>query len=311
MNKKIINLNSKVKKMIYDQSDNFIVKNGKVYTMEGEDVSNKYNYDLIPKFKESQLKSYQSNNKMYDFEKDNGGFIFLFYQLNRSIRTLTGSLNKPAISRLLYLSTFIAYESNKIQFDNGREMTDKQLMSMLRYNKQQYNKFINALIDNELLYIDDGNKYLSDKIFWNGSIIIKNLKKENISYTRLFKKTVRELYEKTDNRDLGRLSNLYSILPYINLYNNVVCSNPSEMEPSKIIPLSLKELSDKLGYSSYERLKQAMYKTTIDDQYVFGFFTTDGDKRKYKVIVNPRVIYAGDYDELKMLTALFNASKKE
>ena len=310
MDYQINKLHPKVQFKVANYRENHIVQNGKVYSLEGEDISHLFDPDLKVKYSEHQKEKFESLNDMHGYQKENGGFVFLFYQINKSMQQYTNNLTKSDITRLLYLTTYISFESNQIKYDNGRLISDDDMMKLLRLKKRQYNEYISKLVDNNILYIDaNNNKYINDNICWSGNINTKQLKSRDINYTRLFKKTVRQLYDNATVREFPRLSIIYMILPYVNLYTNIVCHNPDEIDPSLIKPLTLSELAAKLNYAKYDKLKDAMYKTIIDNQYVFGFFNFDKDKRTNKIVINPKVLFAGNYDNLKALTALFSNSE--
>lgn len=299
-------LNSKVQKRITDIQDNHMVINGQTYTLDGENISDKYKPKLDIKYTDDQINNFKSNHEMAEFQKENGGFVFLFYQVNKSMSKYTNNLTKADVTRLLYLTTYTAWETNKIQYDNGRDITDKDLTKLLRLQPRQYNDYIKRLIENNIITIDsNNNKYISEYICKNGSLNKKQLHKQDIQYTRLFKDTVRSLYESSTVREFGRLSTIYMILPYINLYTNVISHNPYENNEDKIIPMSIVELASKLGYTNYTKLKNAMYKTKFEDEYSFAFITMVNDRRKTKILVNPKIMFAGTYDMLKLLLIIF------
>lgn len=307
---KFIDLNSKIQKQIARTQDNYMVIDGKTYTLDGENISEKYQHRLDVKYSDSQIKNFQSHHELTDFEKENGGFVFLFYQINKSMTEYTNNLTKPDIARLLYLTTYTSFNNNKIQYDNGRVISEKDLSKLLRLQPRQYKEYIKKLVDNNILFIDeDNNKYISEHICKNGSINKKQLFKQDIQYTRLFRDTVRRLYDSATVRELSRLSTIYMILPYINLYTNIVSYNPNERDHDKVIPMTLIDLASKLGYTDYNKLKTTMYKTVLDDQYVFGFFLFENDRRTMRVIVNPRIVYASNANNLTTICALFNSNK--
>jgi len=308
---KFSDLPIKVQKQVANTQDNYMVVNGKVYNLDGENINDKFHHRLDVKFTEKQAKNYTSFHSLTQFEKENGGFVFLFYQVNQSMTNYTNNLTKPDITRLLYLTTYAAWDTNKIQYDNGRDISDKDLAKLLRLKTRQYNDYIKRLIDNEILIIDrENNKYISDNICKNGSLNKRQLHSQDIQYTRLFKDTVRKLYDSATIREFSRLSTIYMILPYINLYTNIVSYNPNESDYNKVKPMTMIDLSTTLGYADYNKLKNTMYKTMLDDQYVFGFFLFENDRRTMRIVVNPRVVYASNANNLDAISVLFNSNNK-
>lgn len=231
----------------------------------------------------------------------------MFYKSLQNFNEIIPDLTKTDIARLLFLSTYISFEDNKIQYDNGTEITDKGLIELLRLNRNSYKKFIAKLIDNRILYINEiGERFLSHEFCKYGFIDVKKLKKQQIGYIRLFRGTVRELFRNTPIRELGRLATIYMILPYLNLATNIVSNNPEEVDIDKVEPMTLIELSTLLGYTDYTKFRQSLYHIKIRDDVAFGFFMTENDKRTMKLVVNPKVVFAGNAEQLKAIEALFN-----
>ena len=305
------NLNSRTHNKIAKLRDNHTVINGRMYDLEGEYIGDRYSHELKVNYSDEQIEGFKSKHEMITFEKEHGGFVFLFYQVNKSMTAYTNNLTKPDITRLLQLTTYVAYDTNKIQYDNGRSISDKDLATMLRLKPRQYNTYIKKLIDNNILTIDiDGNKYISNHICKNGSLDKKQLHKHDIKYTRLFRNTVRKLYDSSTVREFSRISTIYMILPYINLYTNIISHNPNEIDEDKVIPMSMMELANKLGYSDCTKLKSAMYKTIFEDEYSFAFVSLVNDRRKMKIFVNPKLMFAGSPEMLKVLLIIFREFNK-
>ena len=300
-------LHSKVKSKVINYKNNHIVQDGKVYSLEGEDISYMFDPDLKVKFKDTQFEQYESMNSLYEFEKENGGFLFLFYRINYEMELY--NLNKSDIARLLYLSTFISYNDNKIVYDNGRHITDNALAAMLKLKDRQYKEYIKKLVTNNILILDNNNKYLNEHICKSGALNIKQLQKNNVQYIRLFKRTVRQLFELSNVRELNKLANVYMVLPYINLYTNIISYNPYEKDTDLIQPMTIKDLATKLGYVKVDAFRKIMYKTIIDNEYVFGFFLVDGAKNNMKVVVNPKIVYASNNENLNVIRVLFKPTK--
>lgn len=313
MKENFLDYNEKVKKKVIDQRSNFIVKDDKIYTHDGEDISHLYNLSLNPSYiSEKQLKSYESKQLLGEHEKENGGFVFMFYRMMQNMNEIFPELTKPDISRLLFLSTYVSYEENKIQYDNGRAITDKDLIELLRLNRNSYRVFIKKLVDNKILYINDNKeKILSLSFCRYGSININFLKNNDIGYIRLFKGTVRDLFNSTPTREIGRLSIIYMILPYLNLATNIVSYNPEEEDVDKVNPMPLIELSNTLQYKDYSKFKQSLYHVKIRGEIAFAFVLKDNDKRSMQMIVNPSITFAGDAEQLKVLRLFFKNFSNE
>lgn len=303
------NLNNKIRKQVMETKENYYVHNGKIYNMDGEEITDKYRHELVPVFDSTKLEKYNSMNDMYEFQKEHGRFVFMFYRFNIAMKEY--NLNKSEIARLLYLITYIDYETNRIMTDNGRSFTNEKLCSLLKFKSRQYKEYVNKLIDNEVMLLNGkGEMFINHNICKAGSINAKQLKSNDVQYTRLFKRTVRDLFESSTVRELPKIANIYMVLPYINLYTNIVSYNPYESDINKVEPMSVKDLAHNLGYSKVESFKNNIAKTIIDNESVFGFFI-DGEMKRsdMKVVINPKVVFASNTEHLQTIRLLFKKIK--
>lgn len=303
-----LDFNDKIKKKVIHQRSNFIKKDDRIYTLDGEDVSHLYKVEISPIYiSDKQQQEYKSKQVLGEHEKENGGFIFMFYKTLQNFNEIIPDLSKTDIARLLFLSTYISFDENKIQYDNGLEIDDKNLIDLLRLNRNSYKKFIDKLIKNKILFInEDGGKFLSQSFCKYGSIDVKKLRQCEIGYIRLFKGTVRELFNKTPIRELGRLSTVYMILPYLNLATNIVSHNPEETDPDKVEPMTIMELTELLEYTNHTKFRQSLYDIEINGEVAFAFVLLKNDKRAMRMIINPAIVFAGDAEQLKAIKAIFN-----
>lgn len=304
-------LNEKVQNKVNYLRGNYVVKENNVYTLDGEYIGDKFKHDLDIKYTDKQKEFFKSKAVLSEHEKENGGFVFLFYKTLQNINEYLPNLNKSDLARLLYLTTYVSYEDNKITYDNGRKIDDNDLMIMLKYSsKKRYKEFINKLINNNYISCQEENYFISESICKFGKLD-KSIKTSDINYIRLFRTVVRELFENCNTRQIGRLSLIYNVLPYVSLEYNIVCHNPLEKESKLIQPMPICELGKLLGYSDEQKFRQSMYDCKINDVSVFGFLLMDNDRRSLRTIVNPRVICAGDYYTLNAIKVLFNDSIKK
>jgi len=308
LNGNFLDFNDKVKRKVIHQRSNFIVQDDEIYTHDGENISHLYELSLNPIYiSEKKNKEYQSKLILGKHEQENGGFVFMFYNSLCNMLELLPSLSKVDMSRLIFLTTYISYEENKIQYDNGKEITDKNLMELLRLNRNTYKPFIKKLVANKILNIDEnGNKFLSQAFCKYGSINSKSLKDSEICYVRMFKKSIRDMFNETTIRELGRLSIIYLILPYLNRVTNIISYNPSEEDTKLIEPIPISDLANKFGYSDHVKFRKMMYGIKIGDSQAFGFFMKEEDKGLMRIVVNPKIVFAGNAEQLLAIEALFN-----
>lgn len=284
-----------------------LIENGKYIDIEtGENLT--HLYQLTYKTSEEQSKSYLFKNSLNVHDQQNGKHILLLFRRLVTMEEQYPTLTKPDVARLLYLLTFIKYESNRLQSDNGRQhYTKKYLEGMLEMSTKRFNEYFKRLENEGIIReTETGELFINPTVAYYGhkSTIKQDIK--DLHHTRLFKNTVRDLYEKFKGRRLGQLSVIYSVLPFLNFKSNVICHNPDETSDRLIKPMELAELAELLKYSDKAKLKATLNRIKINGQPVFGFFENPHDRRSFRIVVNPSVVFAGDGEALEAIKVLFN-----
>jgi len=241
-------------------------------------------------------------------EVENGGFIFAFFKQARMFEERFPTLTKQDTARLMFIGTFIAWETNRLQSDNGKKhYVKKDLEELLEMSTKRFNEFYRRLENENIIHEEEtGELFINPSVFYRGELKNHGYKTDDLEYTRLFKKTVRDLYHQYKGRTLGQLAIIYSVIPFLNFDTNIVCFNPEETDEDLIKPMALDKLAALLSYVDASSLKRSLNRIKIDDKPVFGFFENPHDRRKQRIVINPRVIFAGDGDSLKAVKALFN-----
>lgn len=246
---------------------------------------------------------------MKEHEDKNGGFVFAYMKMNSTIKEYFPTLIKSDYSRLIYLSSFIGWGDGILRYDNGIRITRKNLWECLNLSKKRTSAYLKKLIDIHIIHEDDeGLLHMNPKLFYYGRIKdnIHMSKDKDTDYTRIFRGTIRKLYNKyCTGKELGRLSMVYLILPYVNLNGNIVCYNPYEKDFDLFEPMGINDLCKALGYDSTKRLKQALCSIVLDDEEAFIFLEKSSTKHNNRIIVNPNILFAGDYEQLKVVKAMF------
>jgi len=296
---------------IIHQSLNFYVTNGEMYdTTTGEYIGDKYQIPQwlqpIKKKNEKYIKFKINEDAIKQHSDANGGFVWcLFNSINRF-----PTLNKKDIARLLYLATYVHYKDSVLQKGDGTKITIDTIHTLIKLSKKRAKEFIDKLIHEQIIKVDDRQIYISPEVFYKGQIKdIKSVTKD-LQYIRLFRKTVRQIFESAKENELAHIATIYSVLPYINLNHNYICSNPKEEDIEYIKMIDTMTLCKKLNYSSYNKMMSQFRKLTVNDEPVFNFFEDVNDRRKRNIVVNPKVVYAGNNAEyLKALNGLFIKNK--
>ena len=274
----------------------------------GEIISKDYNVIVESKNSHKRMEYIKSKLELGNHEIDNGGFVLLFYEVLTNMSEYLPNLTRPDLARLLYLTTYVGYESNVIKHNNGKIIKEKDMMAILKFkDKRSYNTFINKLVDNNYLYtLDDGTYKISFNICIYGKrdIAYKEVGK-NMNYIRLFRKAIRELFENSTARELSKVSLIYQMLPYVATRFNILCSNPLESDSSKLNPLSVLELSVILGYSNVQKFRKTIQELRVGNIKLISLISNDIDARKSKIAIHPSVIFGGNHIELEFLNVIF------
>lgn len=305
--KEYVGLHPKIRREVIAQKFNYVVVDGKPYDTEtGEYLGDRFTHDLVPLRTEQQYRAFESVQTLGDHEKENGGFIFAFFQQSKAISERFPTLNNADIARLMYLGTYIAWETGRLQYDNGKIITREGFEKLTGLSSKRAKELFRRYLDEGIISESDGAIYMNQTVFYRGNIKTISSQTTDLQYTRLFKKTVRDLYEKANGRTVGQLALVYAVMPFLNFETNIVCMNPDESDIDRLQPMGLEVLAELLGYTNASKLKAAMNRVKIDGKVVFGFFENPNDRRKKRITVNPRVVFAGNGEQLQAIKALFN-----
>ncbi|MCL1700822.1 hypothetical protein [Lysinibacillus sp. Bpr_S20] len=312
--KNINNLTRKEREEVIRLSMNHSIVNGKAYDNEtGEYIGDRFQHEWLTPIK----KTFKNINPLYTKEnknaieihcEGNGGFVFALFKSNSSILDRLPLLSKQDIARLMYIATFTHYHTGRLQKGDGTVITTDTFPALVRLTKQRATEYLNRLIDSNVVTVSQYNELLMSKeYFLRGTV--KDIESKSINYTRLFKKTVRDLFQNASSREITHLSTIYMTLPYINLYHNVISYNPHENDPYMVRAMDTKILANELGYKSYNKLTTMLNKLTINDKKVFNYYTDINDRRKRNIVVNPDVVYAGNSaKQLESVKVFFNTN---
>lgn len=311
MDNQLKGLNSKVRKQVITQSMNYTIHNGSIYDNEtGEYLGDQYEAPrLIPKRDKVKSEYYIKRNTtlIQQHSKDNGGFVFALFKFNSDIAERLPLLNKKDIARLIYLATYTHYDTGRLQKGDGTVITTINLSSVVKLSNKRCIEFCDRLIESNVISVTANKEIImSREFFVKGSM--KKSKNNDIKYNRLYKNSIRNIFESANNRELAHLALIYTALPYINLYHNIISYNPNEIDATLLQPMDTKVLANKLGYSDYSKLTKALNKITINDNSVFTYYVDVNDRRKKNVIVNSFVLFGGSNDEQLTNTQAFFSS---
>ena len=272
----------------------------------GNDAS--HMFDVMIRTTQNQVRALKAVDELSEHEIENGKFIFAFFQQASTMEERFPTLTKQDIARLMFIGTYVAWGTNRLQSDNGKRHYDKKdLQELVEMSGKRFNELFKRFKDADILHeSESGELFVNPTIFYRGDLKKHSYDISDLQYTRVFKKTVRDLYAEFKGRKLGQLATIYSVLPFLNFATNIVCFNPEESSDSLIRPMNLENLSALLGYQNTHKLKTALNGIKVDEKPVFTFVEDPYDRRQRRIIVNPRVVYGGNGESLRAIKALFN-----
>jgi hypothetical protein len=298
------NLTPNQKRGFLALKENYTVIDGKAYSPDGKDIS--HLIDTTIKMTPERSKGLKAVGDLAKHEEENGKFVFAFFNAKRTMEEQYPALTQSDLARVMFIGTYAAWETGELQHtDNGVPINKKSLEKLLGMSRNKFNTFYKSIVDSVIIAERDGAIFMNPSIFYRGNLKGVQAIAKDMQYTRLFRKTVRDLYAMYNGRSIKQLALVYAVLPFVNFNYNIVSYNPDELNEDKVLPIPLDKLAVLLGYTDHRSLKKALNAIKYDGKPVFGFFETD-DRRKRKTVVNPRVIYAGNGKTLAGIRALFN-----
>ena len=263
-------------------------------------------YELRKKEEQEQEESVQKKKYYRDLNKELGDYYFAEAQDIRKV------LSAQSVARLIFLGTFLRYDSDLLYISERSPLTKKKLQSVMRLSEKTFYRF----------WIEVAGKYLSEtpegsvkveKAFFRGSM--KSKHGNGIlpcHYQKIYIAALRELYYRTPPTKHRYLGYIFSILPYVNWEFNILTKNPEETDLDKLELLSLDELCEMLNYDKSQRsrlieaYKQLTFEWDGKQQRFLSFVTDDPKHGSYKIFINPHVMYCGnDWKRVEVLGAFF------
>lgn len=264
------------------------------------------------KQREAYKKKIEKENAMKEhIQKNEGGdFVHLLFKYNESIfkkleKRCGGNKANIHIIRFILLIMHLNFNNNL--YDDDRNRIKKGNLGKIwdtKNNRKSVYETFNILKEEGFIYeTEEGYIMINKEIAQKGKVI----KADDIAFTRLISKNIKEMYMNTDAKSRKQLANLFRIIPFINFKHNILCENPTEIDYEKIIPLTWSDLARMCDYDEKKQLarfKKDLFNITVDGYDAIGEFKS---KNVYKIVINPKVYYGGNnIEDVQSLYALFH-----
>lgn len=298
----------KQRKKKLDMLGNFTMVDGRAYDAQGRDITDRIVISTVDTPK--QVRRLEARDELTRHEKQNGGFYMFYFAQARTMVERFPTLLQADGARLLFLATYAAWETGRLQYDNGVVIEKKDLPELMQMSANRFRDMFKRFVGEGILEERDGAIYVNQSVAYRGEARNNPFDMRDFESTRVFKATIRHLYGMY-HRKAKQLGLLYAVVPFIHASSGIIVENPEETDPVRLIPMSLTRLSKVLEYSDPRRLKQAMRQIDYgEDEVVFRFIEDIEDTRERQIIVNPKVIYGGGGTGLDELQSLFIRRKK-
>lgn len=250
-----------------------------------------------------QIRYINEQNEIKQFNSEMGGFIVLYY--NNVLYNDKLNLDLATVSRVIYLATFMEYNSNKLVLNGGyasgqkiTPMTKKNIKEVMKLSAEGFRLFFKDIIANEILIQNEDKTFTMNKKYFTKSKDI-NYKED---FTRVYVDTIRELYQNTNSRQHKTLAYAFKLLPKMDSQTNIICHNPNDRykEPEK---MTLKDIGEFLEVSTEKKnldtFKKNLYKIVIyrngRKYYIFKrVIIESGAGQNDYFVINPMLFYSGN-----------------
>lgn len=252
-----------------------------VYTPDDQERRKRWN-EMVEReaIREQRIK----NNKQL------GRFSFVSSQHNFS------EIKAETMARLVYLSTYLSFDNNKLMRTERTPMSLDDLESVLMLSASTLYRFLKEVLGTYLLLDEEGGLYFSDIYFYRGELGKITTHPE---YQKIYIDAVQHVYRKSSAPAHRYLGYIYQMIPFINFEYNVICHNPHTTILEDIEPMTVDEFCNAIRYSTKQRLRLIRNYANITfpvrgREERFCSFVFDGqDISTAKIFVNPRILHRG------------------
>lgn len=240
-----------------------------------------------------------------NWNKELGGFVTMYYIKNELLFSSL-ELDLANISRIIYLATYMDYNSSKsnLLIKHGKNnkiepLNRKDIGQLLNIKDRTLDMFLKNVKENNLLFEEKKMYYINPEYFTKGDV-----KFNPSEYTRLYINTVRDLYERTSPRQHKQLSYIFQLVPKLHYETNILCHNPYETDLSQVKKMNLKDIAGWLNVNTDDNKNTTRLKKDLLKYYLMR----NGEKHyalKYVIVqsststidyfvVNPEIVWAGN-----------------
>lgn len=255
--------------------------------------------------KASEYKQLQQRRKnLRELMKKHCG-NFYFYRYDKLLEQLDD--DTATAFRFLYLCACATSDGYFIKYKGEYCKTKDDFTYVFDRPQRTTRKYMDDLLVHNLIYKDKVG-YRLNPLFYSMGGMDDDFKRRSI---RTFNFAVKELYYNSDPKEHKMFGRLLKLVPYINVYNNVLCWNIEETEKDLIQPLTedeIREIIHPKNNYSYDVMER-FSKLFLKGEPVLGRFNS---AEQYQYIINPRLFYRGNnVHDLQAVIDQFDIAKHQ
>ena len=244
---------------------------------------------------------------------------FIWFECSKDT-PLFPELSSTDIMRLFYIATFMDYKG--VLNNRKRLEMDKQtVMEYLRLSRRSFTPFFNQMVNMGIFIPGKKSILMNPDYFFKGKIsdnALDNIRNLNDKISRIYIKTVREIYEGGNYTDHKKLGALFQLLPYINTKFNIVTADVDEEDLNALHYLSADKLSSVLGVTKHnlnrrlKTLSEYTFGVGKGQEYILRY---EDNLRKRKngvaIYVNPHLYFGGGNPKIPSLIKKYKTTKEK
>lgn len=232
-----------------------------------------------------------------------GGFYF--YRYDKIVELLSD--DTATAFRFLYLCACADKDGYLIKYDHEYCTTIEDFTYIFDKGKDSVKKYMKNIVEANLIY-KDGQRYKLNPMYYSMGGMDDDFKRQSI---RTFNNAIKHLYYNSNPKEHSIMGQLIKLVPYINIYNNTLCTDIECVDKKQLIPLDKADIANILqpnnnyGYTLLDKLMHVLVK----GEPVIGLFISMG---QYQYRVNPRLFYRGNNPkDLQDLIDTFDIAKTQ
>ena len=252
----------------------------------------------------NRKKQLEQRRKLYEkIEKHCGAFYF--YRYDKLLEQLND--DTATAFRFLYVCTCADKDGRIIAYNDTPCKVLEDFTYVFEKTIRTTKNYLSTIMANNLIYKKDGC-YWVNPVYYVTNLQDTDNRKHSV---RVFNEAIRQLYRNSNPKEHSLMGQFLKLVPYINIYTNIICWDIEETDPNLVQPLSKQEiqriLKDDAAYACV--IFNKLENICIKGEPVMGRFVSTGEEL-YRI--NPRLFYRGNnLKQLQDLIDTFDINKNQ